>query len=122
MIVFGGYNAVNYLGDGGQYNAAQNSWTPIATTAAPSARAYHTAVWTGTEMIVWGGYDGVNTLDTGGLYNPASDTWTATSTTENPSARFGHTAVFTGMEMVIWGGVSANINGTYLNTGGVYTP
>jgi hypothetical protein len=27
----------------------------VTTINAPSARNFHTAVWTGTEMIVWGG-------------------------------------------------------------------
>ena len=30
-------------------------WTATSTTNAPTARDYHTAVWTGSEMIVWGG-------------------------------------------------------------------
>ena len=30
----------------------------MTTTGAPTARAIHTAVWTGSEMIVWGGYNG----------------------------------------------------------------
>ena len=51
----------------------------ISTIGAPSARAEHAAVWTGTDMIVWGG---VGTGDnnspyfgTGGRYNPATDSW-----------------------------------------------
>ena len=32
-----------------------DTWTPTALTNAPTARADHTAVWTGSEMIVWGG-------------------------------------------------------------------
>ena len=43
-----------------------------------SAREWHTAVWTGTEMIVWGGDDRFNgTVNTGGRYTPATDTWQA---------------------------------------------
>jgi hypothetical protein len=37
-----------------------------------SARRYHSAVWTGTEMIVWGGSTFGFYLNTGGRYNPAS--------------------------------------------------
>ena len=43
------------LNTGGQYNPSTNSWTATSTPGAPDARAYHTAVWTGTQMIVWGG-------------------------------------------------------------------
>src|SRR6266705_2043532 len=35
-----------------------DTWTPTSLTKAPSARWYHTAVWTGSEMIVWGGNNG----------------------------------------------------------------
>ena len=33
-------------------------------------RAFHTAVWTGSEMIVWGGMSGSGYLNDGGRYNP----------------------------------------------------
>ena len=40
---------------------------------APSARVYHTAVWTGSEMIVWGGYNyPAGDLNDGDRYNPAT--------------------------------------------------
>jgi hypothetical protein len=46
-------------------------WTPIAATGAPSARAYHTAIWTGTEMLIWGGSAGGDVADSsGGRYVP----------------------------------------------------
>ena len=71
----------------------------------PTARAAHTAVWTGSEMIVWGGVNGGNFLfNTGGRYNPSTDSWRATSITNAPSARYLHTAVWTGSEMIVWGG------------------
>ncbi len=77
-----------------------DTWTPTPTP--PDARAYHTAVWTGTEMIVWGG--GFPQTNTGGRYDPATDTWAATGLSGAPSARLGHTAVWTGTEMIVWGG------------------
>jgi hypothetical protein len=80
----------------------------------PSERAFHTAIWTGTEMIVWGfSFSG----NDGGIYNPSTDNWRATSVGTNcPSKRNNHTAVWTGTEMVIWGGDLSN------NTGGRYNP
>ena len=54
MIVWGG-NDGDRLNTGGRYNPSTNSWTATSTTNAPTARAVHTAVWTGNEMIVWGG-------------------------------------------------------------------
>ena len=101
------------------------SWTATSTTNAPTARSYHTAVWTGSEMIVWGGYfyDGDNHfLNTGGRYNPITDSWTATGTTDAPTARYAHTAVWTGSEMIVWGGYFYDGDNHYLNTGGRYNP
>src|SRR5207249_1889780 len=70
-----------------------NTWTSTSTINAPTARDFHTAVWTGSEMIVWGGLGDFGFLNTGGRYNPTTDTWTATSTTNAPAGRYSHTAV-----------------------------
>jgi hypothetical protein len=95
-----------------------DTWTATSTVNAPSARHFHTAVWTGSEMIVWGGLDGSNVLNTGGRYNPATDSWTAT-----PNAldgRYYHTAVWTGSEMIVWGGLDDHI--VVGDTGERYNP
>ncbi len=119
MIVWGGGDGIlNAFNTGGVYDLATNTWTATSTTAAPTARSYHTAVWTGSKMIVWGG--GVSdAVDTGGIYDPAGDTWTAMSTTNAPSARVGHSAVWVGSTMVVWGGI--DLSG-WVNTGGIYDP
>jgi len=97
-----------------------NSWLPTSTVNAPSARYWHTAVWTGSQMIIWGGIDGSGYLNTGGRYDPTTDSWSPTSTGVNvPSERVGHTAIWTDSEMIIWGGVDWT---NYLNTGGRYDP
>jgi N-acetylneuraminic acid mutarotase len=105
----------------GQSDCADDTWTATDTTGAPNARAYHTAVWTGSELIVWGGYDGSSLFNTGGQYDPVTDTWIATSTTDAPSARVSHTAVWTDSEMIVWGGESC-CPLTRFNTGGLYDP
>ncbi len=100
-----------------------DTWAATSTPNAPSGRANHTAVWTGTEMIVWGGCTGRycdQSLNNGGRYYPATDTWAATSTANAPSGRENHTAVWTGTEMIVWGGSLTGL-GT-LNTGGRYDP
>ena len=100
-------------------NACTDQWGATSTTNAPSARRFHTAVWTGSEMIVWGGENASSELNTAGRYNPSTDSWTATSTTGAPSARNVHTAVWTGSEMIVWGGEN---NSGLFNTGGRYNP
>jgi hypothetical protein len=96
--------------------------TPARRPAPPNAplpRAFHTAVWTGSEMIVWGGFGYEGYLNTGGRYNASTHTWTAISTTNAPSVRWRHTAVWTGSEMIVWGGYNGS---NVLNTGGRYNP
>jgi N-acetylneuraminic acid mutarotase len=126
MIIWGGIDGYS-LNTGGRYDPTIDSWIPTATGAlglanVPAPRSRHTSVWTGTEMIIWGGTSANGTYsNTGGRYRPATDTWTPTSTGSNvPAARNAHTAVWTGNEMMIWGGTS--VNGTYLNSGGRYSP
>ncbi len=120
MIIWGGYfynGNIYYFNDGWRYNPTANTWTQISTNGAPSARDYHTAVWTGTEMIIWGGNHG-GILNTGARYNPLTDTWTPMSTAGAPSSLANRAAVWTGTEMIIWGG---GINGTS-TTGARYNP
>ena len=123
MIVWGGLNYNNPLGTGDSYNPATDTWKTISLINAPSPRANHTAVWTGTDMVIWGGYYGDPSngvlLNTGGRYSPVSDAWKATTTTNAPTARLYHTAVWTGTEMLIWGGQDST---SEANTGGRYDP
>ena len=96
-----------------------DAWGATSAANAPSARAYHTAIWTGSEMIVWGGLAG-GYSNSGGRYNPATDSWSPTATINAPAGREGHTAVWTGSEMIVWGGTGDG--GNVLNTGGRYNP
>ncbi len=123
MIVWGGVycpSSCIYFNTGGRYNPSTDSWTATSITNAPTARDYHTAVWTGSEMIVWGGTSQSGVTNTGGRYNPSTDSWIATSITNTPTARYTHTAVWSGSAMIVWGGTPDGIND--LNTGGRYDP
>jgi N-acetylneuraminic acid mutarotase len=123
MIVWGGVGCSYgncHLNTGGRYNPSTDSWTATSITNAPTARDFHTAVWTGSEMIVWGGGDdNFILLNSGGRYSPSTDTWTATTTNNAPTARSRHTAVWTGSEMIVWGGYDGTNN---LSSGGRYNP
>jgi hypothetical protein len=83
--------------------ACTDAWEPTAAVGAPSPRAHHVAVWTGSRMIVWGGENGAP-LGDGALYDPATRTWTPMSDANVPSPRSFATAVWTGAEMIVWGG------------------
>ena len=125
LIVWGGaYLDANYYptsyGDGGVYDPRSNSWQTVNLSGAPSARAAHTAVWTGTEMIVWGGASesSVGSLDVvirnnGAIYNPTSNNWRPMA--DAPMSLHGHTAVWTGTEMIVWGDASIGNSGMAYN-------
>jgi N-acetylneuraminic acid mutarotase len=124
MIVWGGNTGVfgGLLSDGGQYEPISNTWTATTTTAAPSGRSGHTAVWAGSRMIVWGGSNNLlslGNLKDGGQFDPVANAWTATSATSAPTIRGYQTAVWTGTVMVVWGGDG---DGILLNDGGQYDP
>jgi hypothetical protein len=123
MVVWGGLlcNApASVTESGSRYDPAANTWSPTASTGAPSARQSHTGVWTGTSMIVWGGGDetGSTLVNSGGRYDPVSDVWSTTRKQGAPAARRDHTAVWTGSSMIVWGGTA----GADLDTGGRYDP
>ena len=120
MIVWGGSDGLgNFHDSGGSLHSdTRTAGLATSTFSAPSARYFHTAVWTGNEMIVWGGGNPLP-LSTGGRYDPDTDTWTPVSTAAGaPSARLGHTAVWTGSEMIVWGGSDT----TNFQDGGRYDP
>jgi N-acetylneuraminic acid mutarotase len=98
----------------------------VTTSGAPTVRAYHTAVWTGSEMIVWGGSstDGLVSvgLSDGGRYNPVENSWKVVAAGGAPSGRFNHTAVWTGTEMIVWGGLDRSQGWDYPSIGGRYNP
>jgi len=122
MIIWGGTTEVSpltYAASGAMYNPAYDLWAPLPDLGAPSARSYHTAIWTGAQMLVWGGFSGAGYLNTGGNYQRTNQSWSSISLTNAPTGRIGHVAVWTGSRMVIWGGEN---NSGLLNDGAVYDP
>jgi N-acetylneuraminic acid mutarotase len=125
MVVWGGRGydpfegGYEYFRTGGRYDPVADTWTPTATPpTAPGARAFHTAVWTGSRMIVWGGSVFGAEFNTGGRYDPVADTWHPTTTLNAPGGRENHTAVWTGSAMLVWGG--RDEDGPAHDTGGRY--
>ena len=117
MIVWGGsiFSYPYYANTGGRYNPETDTWMATSTSDGPSARAAHTAVWSGKEMIVWGGFffdisAGTYTyFDNGARYDPEADNWVATG----GASRTNHKAVWTGSEMIVWGGTNDSTGGRY---------
>jgi N-acetylneuraminic acid mutarotase len=58
MVVFGGLenlNTIVHLNSGGVYDPNTDTWSSLSDYDAPSARAYHSAVWSGEKIYVFGG-------------------------------------------------------------------
>lgn len=110
VIVWGGCCGPAGRGDrapGAVYDAVDDRWQPIRSGPA-GARAFHTAVWTGSEMIVWGGTrtDGKRVaLPGGAAYDLSTHRWRRIAPAPI-EARYHHVSVWTGEEMLVWGGVS----------------
>ncbi|MCU0253703.1 MAG: MopE-related protein [Acidobacteria bacterium] len=118
MIVWGGRDPAmgegQWLQTGSRFDPYSGAWTTVSIPAeAPSARARHTAVWTGSEMVIWGGEDRSGSLASGGRYDPATDRWREVGQAGSfvPGPRSGHTATWTGDEMIIWGGEDKDASG-----------
>jgi len=125
MLIWGGSDDAAYDSTkaGGIYDPATNLWSAMSTTNAPTARRYHSAVWTDTKMLIWGGYNGTTQVNTGYLYDTASNVWSAMSTTNAPSARYNQATVWTGTKMIVWGGYAySGTTSYYLNDGAIYDP
>jgi hypothetical protein len=135
---------------GAVYDSARDTWSPMTTAGAPSARVAP-GVWTGSSFAVWGGHsadsymkdpyiydcaqypDGAGCAEygDGALYDPARDAWTPISATGAPPPRFNHVLAWTGDRLLVWGGSK---KGTMTNTmnddldevpfldGGLYDP
>lgn len=106
MIVWGGYSiqSSSFLSSGAIFDPSNNSWAAVSTQGAPSARGYHSAVWTGTRMLVFGGSDANLVYSDLYSYDPAGNTWTELIPTQALPARQGHTAIWTGTRMIVFGG------------------
>lgn len=125
LIVWAGseYAGVSPTNAGGIYtppsSANANTWTTITTTGAPSRRAEHPIVWTGSKMIVWGGAGGSPYFtNSGGSYDPVTNSWTTLATVAL-TGRFRSSGIWTGSKMIIWGGYDGV---SYDNDGATYDP
>jgi N-acetylneuraminic acid mutarotase len=95
LVVWGGYDGVNALNTGGQFDPITNSWTSTTTTGAPEGRNTFAMVWTGSKVLIWGGCTArtgagscKTSVNTGGQYDPSTNSWTTMTTTNAPSKRY----------------------------------
>ncbi|MBT3982754.1 MAG: hypothetical protein HOE90_15450, partial [Bacteriovoracaceae bacterium] len=116
MIVWGGKTgsaSSTRQNDGALYDPITDSWTPMTSTDAPTARSQHRVSWGGGKMFVFGGLGTNGTFSAagqGGLYNPMTDDWDLVDTTDGdePSGRMGHSLIYdhTNQQFIIFGGTT----------------
>lgn len=63
MVIWGGASSKCGSGggacsDGAAYDPETDTWAPLSTQGAPSARSGHVGVWTGSALFIWGGMGG----------------------------------------------------------------
>jgi len=92
-----------------------DSWSAINLFNAPSARAGHAAVWTGSLMLIWGG------TYNGGRYRPATNSWDGLIANDGLPVHSAGLTVWNGVEMISWSGNNVDGSGQP-NTGARYNP
>jgi hypothetical protein len=123
VLIWGGQGSAGLLNTGAalsftaQYTPA--NWTPLSLLNAPSARRFHSAVWTGHKLLIWGGEQHNAPLADGAAYDLFNASWETLPAIRAPLARFKHSAVWTGEEMVLFGGTTGSAD---LSTGAAFNP
>jgi N-acetylneuraminic acid mutarotase len=117
MVVAGGFASPDGVAshaspatDGAAWDAATNTWHPIAPMPTTLPGYDPTAVWTGTEVLVWSSAPA--TPEAYGrevvlAYNPSTNTWRHLPPS-GLTPRNGGVRVWTGHELVVWGGLNSD--------------
>jgi N-acetylneuraminic acid mutarotase len=111
MLVLWGYNnSSGFLNELWSYQAAANTWVPLAPAGTlPAARAGHRAIWdaAASRMLVFAGNDGQYYYNDLWSYGATTNTWVPlTPSGPPPAVRWRHTAVWdaVGNRMLVFGG------------------
>lgn len=111
VVVFGGLesSANVSLGSGAVLDPKALQWTHNFKSESVPARAYHSAVWDGSEMLVYGGKPprASSVLGSVAAFNPVTKAWRVVeipNAAAAPRARAYHAAVWTGSYLLITGG------------------
>lgn len=91
LVVFGGFDGTNWLGDTWSWDPVTNAWTNLAPPLAPSARGWAAMTYdpTSTGLLLFGGFDGTSYFGDTWLF--IGNAWVPLSPATNPPARrMGH--------------------------------
>jgi YVTN family beta-propeller protein len=120
MFVLGGEacNGAPTVDHAGLYDPGSDTWTKVDATSL-GARVGNAIVWTGDRVLIWGGSVASVLAEDGALFNPSTHAFAPLP--GGIPARQGIAAyVWTGLQLIVWGG--ADLPGTKLSSGGIYTP
>ncbi len=117
MVIWGGYEgtddfARSTTNSGGIYDPKYDSWAMTNVDGAPSKRAVHQAIWTGSKMVILSGggiSTGFDLKSTGGSYDVETGVW-SNFVSELVIERIGHKAVWNGEEILLVGGKSTRFS------------
>ncbi len=109
MCVWGGDIDGEIVNTGACWGPSTDYWQDMPYNGALDPRAYHSAVFDGTEIVFFGGLDEEELPASGGArYNDYTRVWTPLPSSGAPSPRSRHSAIWTGEEMIVWGGQASS--------------
>jgi len=101
VLLFGGWDGINYLGDTWVYDLSDNTWTNMAPAVAPSARRSHAMAYLGDDQVLlFGGWNDASNGDTW-VYDLSDNTWTNKNPAAAPFARSSHAMAYLGGDQVL---------------------
>ena len=122
VLLFGGFNGTNYLGDSWEYS--HGMWVQLPTTQSPSPRANASLAYDTKDsyVVLFGGYNGHVLGDT---WKFVGGVWTQLSPLTSPSARTAATMSYDTADgyLVLFGGYSgtAALGDTWTFVAGAWT-
>lgn len=100
VIVFGGWDGADYLGDTWSWDGS--NWVAESPMTSPPARAGHVMARIPTGVILFGGEDEGGALDDTWLWD--GDEWEQISPPNAPAPRYGHAIGSDGSRVILFGG------------------
>ncbi|MGH8030770.1 MAG: Kelch repeat-containing protein, partial [Arenimonas sp.] len=124
LFVWGGATPDTNVGlaDGRIYDSTTDTWEPIASTNAPSARLGAFGVFANGKFLVWGGENSAHTAYADGkAYDPVAGTWTSLPAWPLGAARNLMAVAWDGTSLVAFGGDNGG-HGVFYGDGARFTP
>jgi hypothetical protein len=123
ILLFGGWDTPQYVGDTWVYDFSANNWTEIIPHTKPPAREDHAlaTIWGTDKVILFGGWK--NNLQTETwIFDLSEKNWTKMSLTKSPVARDHHSmaSIYGTDKVVVFGGFTGFPNWYSINDTWIY--